>query len=47
VDFSVGGRYVERAAGVPRFQCRLAALRVPEWTVVHDDGETWDIGPPG
>lgn len=47
VDFSVGGRYVERAAGVPEFRCRLAALRVPEWTVVHDDGETWDIGPPG
>ena len=47
VDFSVGGRYVERAAGVPEFQCRLAALRVPEWTVVHDDGEAWHIGVPG
>ena len=47
VDFSVGGRYVERAAGLPNFQCRLAALRVPEWSVVHDDGETWQIGPPG
>lgn len=47
VDFSVGGRYVERAAGAPAFHCRLAAVRVPEWTVMHDDGETWDIGPPG
>lgn len=47
VDFSVGGRYVERAAGRPEFHCRLAALRVPEWTVVHDDGEAWQIGPPG
>ncbi|UCG72582.1 MAG: metallophosphoesterase [Chromatiales bacterium] len=47
VDFSVGGRYVERIAGGPEFQCRLAALRMPEWTVVHDDGIAWDIGPPG
>ena len=47
VDFSVGGRYVERAAGLPGFHCRLSALRVPEWQVIHDDGETWQIGPPG
>ena len=47
VDFSVGGRYVERAEGLTSFQCRLAALRVPEWVVMHDDGESWDIGPPG
>jgi len=47
IDFSVGGRYVERVTGAAEFQCRLAALRVPEWTVVHDDGETWDIGSPG
>jgi len=47
VDFSVGGRYVERVTGAAQFQCRLAALRVPEWTVVHDDGVAWDIGPPG
>lgn len=47
VDFSVGGRYVERTTGLPPWQCRLAALRVPEWRVVHDDGECWEIGPPG
>ena len=47
VDFSAGGRYVERAGGVPVHQCRLAALRAPEWEVMHDDGETWTIGPPG
>lgn len=48
VDFSVGGRPAERMRGsAPPFLCKLAALRVPEWHVVHDDGETWDIGPPG
>ena len=47
VDFSVGGRYVEREAGRQAFHCKLAALRVPEWRVVHDDGTTWEIGQPG
>ena len=46
VDFSIGGRYVERAGGLAEYHCRLAALRVPEWQVVHDDGQCWSIGPP-
>ncbi len=47
VDFSVGGRYLEREEGRQPFQCKLAALRVPEWQLVQDDGEAWEIGPPG
>lgn len=47
VDFSVGGRYAQRADGEPTAYCSLAALRVPEWEVVHDDGSAWPIGPPG
>jgi len=47
VDFSVGGRYLEREEGRAPFQCKLAALRVPDWQLVQDDGEAWDIGPPG
>ena len=47
VDFSIGGRYVERAAEAAEFHCRLSALRVPEWQILHHDGETWSIGPPG
>jgi hypothetical protein len=47
VDFSVGGRYLEREQGGAPFQCKLAALRVPEWQLIQDDGETWEIGPPG
>jgi hypothetical protein len=47
VDFSVGGRYAQRAGGESIRHCSLAALRVPEWSVMHDDGSTWDIGAPG
>ncbi len=47
VDFSVGGRYAQRAGGEPVSHCSLAAVRVPEWQVVHDDGSMWDIGAPG
>jgi hypothetical protein len=40
VDYSVGGRYAERArGGGPPWQTRLAALRWPERTLVFDDGE--------
>ena len=40
VDYSVGGRYVERQQGrEPPFQTRLAALRWPERQLVFDDGE--------
>ena len=39
VDFSVGARAEQRALGQDEYACKLAALRVPEWQVVHDDGE--------
>jgi hypothetical protein len=40
VDYSVGGRYVERArGGVPPYQTRLGALRWPEGELMFDDGE--------
>ncbi len=40
VDYSVGGRYIERArGGRPPYQTRLAALRWPERMLVFDDGE--------
>lgn len=39
VDFSVGGRPLLRATDEDARLCRLAALRVPEWQVMHDDGE--------
>ena len=47
VDFSVGGRYAQRAGDEPTHYCSLAAVRVPEWQVMHDDGSTWEIGAPG
>ena len=43
VDFSVGGRYAQRAADQPVHLCSLAAVRVPEWQVIHDDGTVRDI----
>lgn len=43
VDFSVGGRYAQRAGHQPEQHCSLAAVRVPEWEVVHDGGERWKI----
>jgi hypothetical protein len=39
VDFSVGARAEQRAQGKDEYACKLAALRVPEWEVLHDDGE--------
>jgi hypothetical protein len=40
VDYSVGGRYAERArGGRPPWQTRLAALRWPEAELLFDDGE--------
>jgi hypothetical protein len=40
VDYSVGGRYAERArGGGPPWQTRLAALRWPERELVFDDGD--------
>jgi hypothetical protein len=46
VDFSVGGRAEQRFNGEATELCQLAALRVPEWQVVHDDGDHWEIGAP-
>ncbi len=43
VDFSVGGRYAQRAANAPLHMCRLAAVRLPEWQVVYDNGENQAI----
>ena len=39
VDFSVGARAGQRAANEPEAVCKLSAVRVPEWEVMHDDGE--------
>ncbi len=47
VDFSVGARSVQRANHAPINPYKLAAVRVPEWDVMHDDGEVWQIGKPG
>ncbi|NND54232.1 MAG: metallophosphoesterase [Gammaproteobacteria bacterium] len=38
VDFSVGARASQRAAGESEQVCSLAAVRWPEGEVVHDDG---------
>jgi len=39
VDYSVGARWAARKAGMPvNAQCKLAALRWPERTLVFDDG---------
>jgi len=43
VDFSVGGRYAQRKENEPAHLCSLAAVRVPEWEVMHDSGQTWKI----
>jgi len=43
VDFSVGGRYAQREENESEHLCSLAAVRAPEWEVVHDSGETWKI----
>lgn len=40
VDFAVGARFKERAASPgAAFECRLAAVRWPEQTLVYDDGQ--------
>lgn len=46
VDFSVGARAEQRARGADVRACRLAALRVPEWQLVHDDGLAVEVGAP-
>jgi len=44
VDYSVGQRHKERqVSGKTEFKGKLAALRYPEWQVVHDDGTTIDL----
>jgi len=48
VDYSVGQRYLERRHDSEgEFHGKLAALRYPEWEVVHDDGTRVKIGAPG
>lgn len=44
LDFGVGKRWRERAAGIPesRYRSRLAALRMPERLLVLDDGSRTD-----
>ncbi len=45
LDYSVGGRYIERARGrTAPFMCRLAAMRWPERELVFDDGERIEAG---
>jgi hypothetical protein len=49
IDFSVGMRFMERREGGPHGQSRfcLAALRVPEWQLVFDDGRKGLSAEPG
>lgn len=48
VDYSVGQRHLERRQEKPAdFHGKLAALRYPEWEVMHDDGSVIPIGSPG
>jgi|GEM_PF-60361 len=47
VDFSVGARPALRHSGGDESAGRLAAVRVPEYEVVHDDGERAQLLPPG
>lgn len=48
VDYSVGQRHLERREDESEaFHGKLAALRFPEWEVVHDDGTVVAIGAPG
>ena len=50
VDYSVGQRHLERrerGQAQDEFHGKLAALRYPEWEVVHDDGSMVAIGAPG
>lgn len=48
VDYSVGQRHLERRQDdSEEFHGKLAALRFPEWQVVHDDGCVVEIGAPG
>jgi len=47
IDFSVGARAEFRRTGRDVCLAKLAAVRVPEWQVVHDDGSVMELGPPG
>jgi hypothetical protein len=47
VDFSVGARAEQRASGADEQACKLAALRAPEWEIVHDDGRCFQLDAPG
>ena len=47
VDFSAGARPELRLTGRDESLTKLAAVRVPEWQVMHDDGSVVELGPPG
>lgn len=47
VDYAVGQRHLERREQRDEFHGKLAAMRFPEWEVVHDDGSVVSIGEPG
>jgi hypothetical protein len=48
VDYSVGKRYLERQRNGPDFKgpfhLRLGALRLPERTLIFDNGTTAPLG---
>ena len=46
-DFSVGARHMLRKQQRDLSVGKLAAVRVPEWEVLCDDGESWALGQPG
>ncbi len=46
VDYSAGARERLRAQGLDVNAGRLAAVRIPEWQVVFDDGQGFELGPP-
>jgi len=43
VDFSVGAKSVARANNIDHSHFRLAAFRWPECSVMHDDGDSWEV----
>lgn len=46
-DYSVGQLHMERRLANRDYEGKLAALRYPEWSVMHDDGALISVGQPG
>ncbi|MEE9417226.1 MAG: metallophosphoesterase [Acidimicrobiales bacterium] len=46
VDYSVGQLHLERRMGDDDHEGKLAALRYPDWSVMHDDGTEIAVGRP-